>query len=162
MKQSQGLPRNHRRDILLFVAATLAISMLISAAIPIGCAASLMGKYHRFIQDLGTSISYAREHDTLEVSIEGEQGGNLSQAEAVYKLIADTGMGSPLDEAPDGEPVAFAFGDGSSLQLFPTRIEEPGGETVDGLAVYYQRIDGSMFAYDTDRITYEDVIATIG
>lgn len=162
MKRNPDSPKSPRRDILLFVVATLAISMLISAAIPIGCAASLMGKYHRFIQDLGTSVSYAREHGTLEVSVEGERRNRLSDAEAVYKIIADTGMGSPLDEAPDGEPIAFAFGDGSSLQLFPTQIEEPGGEVVDGLAVCYQRIDGSMFAYDTDRITYEDVVSAIG
>ena len=151
-------PKAPRKEILLFVVATLAISMLISVAIPIGCAASLMGKYHRFIQDLGDSLSYAREHDSLEVGVDGKTAkGDLAQADAVYALISDTGMGSPLDEAPEDKPLVFAFGDGTSLSLFPTRIEEANGEKVDGLAVCYQRKDGSTFAYDTDRATYEDV-----
>lgn len=156
------MPRNNRRDLLLIIVATLAISILISAAVPIGCAMSLMGRYHRFIQDLGSSLMYAREHGTLELSVDGEMTEtDLSQAEAIYTLISDTGMGSPLSEAPDGEPLAFFFGDGTSLQLFSTQIEEPDGKQVEGLAVCYQRKNGSVFAYDTDKLTYQDLISRI-
>ena len=160
--QQQDVPRGSRRDILLIVAATLAVSMIISAAIPIGCAASLIGKYRRFIQDLGTSLMYAREHGSLEMTVAGEvQEADLSQAEAIYGLISDTGMGSPLSEAPGGKPLVFSFGDGTSLRLYPTRIVESDQEKVDGLAICYLRKDGSMFAYDTDQLTYQSVISLI-
>lgn len=158
-QRQQDLPKGSRRDALLIVAAFFAISLLIAAAIPVGCAVSLMGRYHRFIQDLGSSLMYARENDSLEVSVDGKaRKANLSQAEAVYTLISDTGMGSPLSDAPDGEPLAFFFGDGTSLQLFATQIEETDAKLVDGLAICYQRKDGSVFAYDTDQLTYQDVI----
>ena len=162
-QRQQDLPRGSRRDVLLVVAVIFAISLLISAAIPVGCAVSLMGRYHRFIQDLGSSLVYAREHDSLEIGMDGERAkADLSQAEAVYTLISDTGMGSPLSEVPDGEPLTFFFGDGSSLQFFPTQIEEPEANLVDGLAICYQRKDGSIFAYDTDQLTYQDVVSRIG
>ena len=162
-RQQQDLPRASRRDLLLFVVVTLAISLLISTAIPIGCAVSLMGGYHRFIQDLGGSLAYAREHETLELSVDGEtRKADPSEGEALYGLLSDTGMGSPLSEAPGGEPLTLSFGDGTSLQLFSTQIEESDGTKVDGLAVCYQRKDGSTFAYDTDRLTYQDVISRIG
>ena len=91
--QHQDVPRGSRRDILLIVLTTLAVSMFISAAIPIGCAASLMGKYHRFIQDLGTSLMYAREHGSLEMTVAGEaQEADLSQAEA-FATIAPRARG---------------------------------------------------------------------
>lgn len=161
-QRQQDLPKGSSRDILLIVAATLAVSMIISAAIPIGCAASLMGKYHRFIQDLGTSLMYARENGSLEMTVAGEaQEADLSQAEAIYGLISDTGMGSPLSEAPGGKPLVFSFGDGTSLRLYPTRIVESDQEKVDGLSICYLRKDGSMFAYDTDRLTYQSVISLI-
>lgn len=162
-KQQQDLPRSSRRDTLLILAVTFAISLLIAAAIPVGCAVSLMGRYHRFIQDLGNSLMYARENGTLEISVDGKSGkADISQAEAIYSLISNTGMGSPLSEAPEGKPLALFFGDGTSLQLFATQIEESDGKRVDGLAVCYQRKDGSMFAYDTDRLTYQDVVSRIG
>ena len=161
-QQQQTPPKGSRRDVLLIVAATFAISLLIAIAIPVGCAVSLTNRYHGFIKDLGSSLTYAREHDTLELSVDGTtQKADLSQADAVYGLLYDTGMGSPLSEAPDGQPLAFFFGDGSSLQLFSTKIEEADGKKVDGLAVCYQRKNGGLFAYDTDKLTYQDVISCI-
>ena len=161
-QRQQDQPKGSRRDVLIVVAVMFAISLLIAAAIPVGCAASLMGGYHRFIQDLGSSLMYARENDSLEISVDGEtRKADLAQAEVIYGLISDTGMGSPLSEAPDSEPLAFIFGDGSSLQLFSTRIDEPEGKQVDGLAICFQRKDGTTFAYDTDQLTYQDVVSRI-
>lgn len=161
-QRQQDQPKGSRRDVLIVVAVMFAISLLIAAAIPVGCAVSLMGGYHRFIQDLGSSLMYARENDSLEISVDGEtRKADLSQAEAIYGLISDTGMGSPLSEAPDSKPLAFIFGDGSSLQLFSTRIDEPDGKRVDGLAICYQRKDGTTFTYDTDQLTYQDVVSRI-
>lgn len=161
-QQPEHPPKASRRDLLLIVAATFAVSLLISIAIPVGCAVSLTNRHHRFIQDLGSSLTYAREHKTLELNVDGEtREGELSQAEAVYGLIYDTGMGSPLSEAPSGKPIAFFFGDGTSLQLFSTQIEEADGKKVEGLAVCYQRKNGSTFAYDTDKLTYRDIATRV-
>jgi hypothetical protein len=163
MKRKADTPRRSKRDGLLAVAVTGAISLLIAVAVPAGCALSLMGNYHRFIKDLGNSLMYAREHGTLEMTIDGEtRAGDMDQVEKLYQLISKTGMGSPLSELPDGEPLSFTFGDGSALQVFPTTINETDGTTVDGTIVSYTRLDGHVFSYDTDKIAYQDILSRIG
>ena len=149
-----------RRDMLIFIVATGAISLLIAAGIPIGCAANLMAKYHTFVQDLGESLQYAREHETLELTIDGQkQEATLEQADRIYERLADAGMGSPLSEAPDSDQsIVLAFGDENYLQLFPTTIEEPDGSKVEGLVVCFQRRDGRVFAYDTDQLSYQKLL----
>ena len=163
MKSKAEAPRHRVRDSLLIAAVTGALSLLIAIAVPAGCAVSLMGKYHRFIQDLGSSMMYAREHDTLEMTIDGEtRTDQMDKAEQLYQLISDTGMGSPLSELPDGEPLTLTFGDGSALQVFPTTINEADGTTADGAIISYTSLDGNVFSYDTDKITYEDIVSRIG
>ena len=163
MKNKADAPKRSRRDGLLAVAVTGAVSLLIAIAVPTGCALSLMGNYHRFIQDLGNSLLYAREHGTLETSVDGEmRAGDMDQVEKLYQLISETGMGSPLSELPDGEPLSFAFGDGSALQVFPTTINETDGTTADGAIISYTRLDGHVFSYDTDKIAYQDILSRIG
>ena len=161
MKKSDT-PKRHRFDGLLVVAVTGAISLLIAIAVPVGCALSLMGRYHRFVQDLGESLLYAREHGTLEIAIDGEtQPGQMEQAERLYRLISDMGMGSPLGETPDEGALALSFGDGSVLRLFPTTINESDGTKVDGTIVSYTRSDGHVFSYDTDLFAYRNVVSDI-
>lgn len=163
MKNKADTPKRSKRDGLLAVAVTGAVSLLIAIAVPAGCALSLMGNYHRFIQDLGNSLLYAREHGTLETSVDGEmRAGDMDQVEKLYQLISETGMGSPLSELPDGEPLSFAFGDGSALQVFPTTINETDGTTADGAIISYTRLDGHVFSYDTDKIAYQDILSRIG
>ena len=163
MKNKADTPKRSKRDGLLAVAVTGAVSLLIAIAVPAGCALSLMGNYHRFIQDLGNSLLYAREHGTLETSVDGEmRAGDMDQVEKLYQLISETGMGSPLSELPDGEPLSFAFGDGSAMQVFPTTINETDGTTADGAIISYTRLDGHVFSYDTDKIAYQDILSRIG
>jgi hypothetical protein len=163
MKRKADTPRRSKRDGLLAVAITGAISLLIAIAVPVGCGMSLMGNYHRFIQDLGNSLMYAREHGTLEMSVGGEmRAGDLDQAEKLYRLISETGMGSPLSELPGGEPLSLTFGDGSALQVFPTTINETDGTTAEGAIISYTRLDGHVFSYDTDKIAYQDILSRIG
>ena len=149
-----------RRDYLLVIAVVGAVALLIAAAIPAECAVSLMGRYHSFVQDLGESLMYAREHGTLEASVDGQaHKATLQQVEHIYGRISDAGMGKPLDNPPKGnESLAFAFGDGSTLQLFPAKIEQSGKSAVEGLAVCFQRSDGRTFAYDTDRLSYQALL----
>ena len=149
-----------RRDYLLAIAVIGAVVLLIAAAIPAGCAVSLMGRYHNFVQDLGGSLMYAREHGTLEASVDGQvHKATLQQVEHIYGRISDAGMGKPLDEPPKSSAsLAFTFGNGSALQLFPAKIEQSGKPTVEGLAVCFQRSDGRTFAYDTDRLSYQALL----
>ena len=149
-----------RRDYLLVIAVVGAVALLIAAAIPAGCAVSLMGRYHSFVQDLGESLMYAREHGTLEASVDGQtHKATLQQVEHIYGRISDAGMGKPLDNPPKGSAsLAFAFGDGNILQLLPAKIEQSGKPAVEGLAICYQRSDGRTFAYDTDRLSYQALL----
>lgn len=164
-KKTADTPKRRRLDGLLAIAVTGAISLLIAVAIPLGCALSLSASHHRFIQDLSDSLLYAREHGTLELVVDGEmRPGQLDQAEWLYKLISDTGMGSPLSEVPDGEPdesLTLSFGDGSTLSILPTTVRESDGTQAEGTIVSYVRADGHTFAYDTDQLAYRDIASRI-
>ena len=160
MNRSADIPKRRRHDGLLVIAVTGAISVLIAVAVPIIFATRLMGNYHRFIQDLGDSLLYAREHGTLQTTVNGETlPGQMDQVERVYQLIYDTGMGSPLKVVPSGESLSFAFGDGSVLQVFPTTIKEADGTEKAGAVVSFTRADGHAFSYDTDQFDFEEIVS---
>ena len=159
MRNTSNTSRSHRFDWLIFAAVTGAISLLIAVGVPIGCAASLMARYHGFIGELGESLVYAREHDTLELGIDGEkQEAQLGQAEWLYGIISDAGMGSPRSETPEGDPLIFGFGDGSVLQLYPAEINEPDGTTVAGTVICFTNKNGRLFAYDTDKLAFDKLV----
>lgn len=159
MRNQSDTSRSHRFDWLLVVAVTGALSLLITVGVPIGCATSLMARYHSFISDLGDSLMYARENGTLELAIDGEkQEAQLEQAEWLYGILSDAGMGSPHSEMPEGDPLIFAFGDGSVLQLYPTDIIEPDGTTVAGTVICFTNKNGRFFAYDTDKLAFDKLV----
>lgn len=161
-EQKTEMPLHRRIDGLLVIAVLGAASLLIAAAIPVGCAVSLMGSYHRFVQDLGDSLQYARDNGTLELTLEGEtHQAQMDQVEWLYQVISDAGMGAPLSQEPEGEPLSFSFGDGCALRVYPTKIDEPDGTQVDGAIISYLRADGSAFSYDTDQLAYSDVVSGI-
>ena len=158
MSEKADTPKRHQRDKLLIAAVTGAVAVLVAVALSIGYAVSVMGGYHRYIQDLGDSLLYARTNDTLEITVDNETSpAYIDDAEWLYKRIERAGMGSPLSELPEGESFAFSFGDGSTLQLFPTTIDEPDGTQAEGAIVCYTRSDGHKFSYDTDLLVYERI-----
>lgn len=159
MKQKADMPLRQRIDKPLVIAVIVAVTLLVAAGIPACRAVALAGDYHRFVQDLGESLLYARKHGTLELTINGEtQHAEMNQVEWLYQLISDAGMGAPLKEVPDGEALAFGFGDGSALHLYPTTISEPDGTQMAGTIVSYTRTDGSTYSYDTDLFAYQDIV----
>ena len=152
-----------RRDWKLIGCVSLVVLLALLLLVPLVYSMSTLYRFHRFAQDLAVSFVYGEDHETLTVSSGGESRPvEKRQAENLYGLLMDTGMGRPCRPSPDGDGLALDFGKGSLLEISPTEITARGRTNDTGIRVQYTRPDGSVFAYTTDRLQYEDVVRALG
>ena len=55
-------------------------------------------------------------------------------------------------EVPNGGGISYAFGDGSTIELWKVNID--GKSENPGTLIRFTRADGSVFCYDTDQIEF--------
>ena len=142
-------------DWQLGVIIAIVVTLFLAFLIPLISTLSFMNNYHDFVRDVSASALYGREHGTTVITLDGQkQKVSFDGVSQVIGNISDAGVGRPSDDKPLGG-VVITFGDGTSLSISPTSIVTESDKTVDGVLVRYKRADGSVYAYDTDRMTYE-------
>ena len=148
-----------RRDWSFWAAVACAALMLVAVAVPLAQSMVLMHRYHGFVQDLSSSAAYGRNHGMEELVVGGEpREVSADQVSRLVQTLSHVGMGRPSDLVPDTPGATIGFGDGSSLSLWPVTIDEASRESDEGLLVRYVRADGTVFSYDTDRLSYQDAL----
>lgn len=152
-----------RRDLLLWALVAGAIVLLAAMVIPLALSGRLMYRYQGFVDDLTTSASYGRRHGSITLEVDGEKREVSSyQAGKLVEVITSFGMGRPSDAEPAGNGIALSFGDGSTLRVWPVEITEKARLRDEGVLVHYTRPDGTVFAYDTDKLSYEEALEIFG
>ena len=131
-----------RRDRSLVPYIVGAVVLSVALLIPIVNMARMTYRFQQFKQDLAESMTFAEEHGTLPPS----------NGDRFYKLVVNAGMGKPQNEVPNGGGISYAFGDGSTIELWKVNID--GKSESPGTLIRFTRADGSVFCYDTDKIEF--------
>jgi hypothetical protein len=139
-----------KRDRSLVPHIALVILLALALMAPIAHACSLMYRYQGFKQDLAASLTYAENHNVIP---EG-------RAARFYALIVDAGMGKPAKTFPADGGTLVECGDGSSIELWEVAID--GDPDNPGALIRYTRADGSVFAYDTDKVECGVLLEVLG
>lgn len=166
---SEGFPATRRkgtrsrRDFLLW-GLIVGVALLAGAlAVPLTQSGRILHAHHDFVQDLTDSALYGRRHGTTTVEVDGQpRETSYDKVSRLIATISSLGMGRPSDHVPDEPGVRVEFGDGSSLSLWQVQITDPGRTADEGVLIRYVRADGDVFSYDTDRLSYEDVLHILG
>ena len=144
-----------RHDWQLFAIIAVTIALFLVLLVPLIGTLRFMNGFHEFIQDVTASARYGREHRTTTITLNGErQKANFDGVSSVIGSLTDAGMGRPNDVMPNGG-IAIEFGDGSGLSLSEVSITTASRQNDEGVLVRYTRPDGSVYSYDTDRMTFE-------
>ena len=134
------------------------VALFLALLIPFAKTVTLMLDYNSFLMDVTQSATYARDHDACTITFDGASEDVLYDGiSRALDHIADVGMGSPNDTEPEGG-VVIDFGDGSTLSLSEVPIDSATRENDTGVLVRYVRADGSAFAYDSDRLSYDALL----
>ena len=156
---SAGRPARGRRDWPLGASVAVAVAIMALLIAGISIAVRLGYRHSNYIQDLSSSFAHGERHDSLRIDAgEGRQPLADSRATRLFTVISDAGMGKPSDAFPEDQGIELEFGDGCMLGIWPVTLE--GGQ--DGVLLRYTCADGEVFAYDTDRLTIEDVRQAAG
>lgn len=120
-------------------------------------------RYHHYVKEMTSSFVYGESKNTIGVSLDDEQlRVKKAGAQRLYSVITQTGMGKPAAEAPEAEGMVISFGDGALLDIRPAVITDKGRESDTGVYFCYTNTEGKTFAYDTDRLQYENLRVIVG
>ena len=143
----------HDWQLWAIIAAT--VVLVLALLIPLVGTLRFMNGYHDFIRELNESALYGREHGSTAITLDGtKQKPNFDGVSDVIGNISDAGVGKPSYAEPEGG-ILIDFGDGTTLSLSPVAITTESRQSDTGVLVRYTRADGSVYAYDTDRMGYE-------
>lgn len=152
-RRKQNWFQAHDWQLGLIIAATATLFLVL--LVPLIGTLSFMNSYHEFIQDVSESARYGREHGTTTITLDGEpQKVSFDGVSEVIGNLTDAGMGRPTKAQADGG-ILIGFGDGTSLSLSRISIDTTSRLSDTGVLVRYTRADGSVYAYDSDRLGYE-------
>ena len=153
-------PAKARRDRALTIAVAAAAVVMLVILVPAVLSLRLMYRYHSFTQDLAASFVYGEKNGTLTLADDGgESAVPENKAGLLFASIMNTGLGHPRSGGLPEEGLTLRFGEGSTLQIWPVEITAKDRLRDEGVRFLYTRADGSSFGYDTDRLSYEDVLA---
>ena len=153
-------PPKAKRDRKLTIAVAAAAVVMLVILVPLVLSLRLMYRYHGFTQDLAESFVYGEKNGTLTlVDGGGETPVPADKAGLLFASIMNTGLGRPWSRGLADEGLTLRFGEGSTLQIWPVEITAKNRLRDDGVRFLYTRADGSSFGYDTDRLSYADVLA---
>lgn len=145
--------QSHDWQLGLIIAATVVMFLIL--LVPLIGTLGFMNSYHEFIRDVSESARYGREHGSSTIALDGElQKIDFDGISDVIGNLTDAGMGRPSDAKPEGG-IVISFGDGTSLSLNEVPIETESRLSDAGVLVRYTRADGSVYAYDSDRLGFE-------
>lgn len=162
-KSPRRRKKGAKRDWRLWASIGGVVLLALLLALPLWYSMRILYQFHVFAQDLAGSFVYGEERGTLTLCVDGaERAVDREQAGKLYGLIVDTGMGHPRDRIPAEDGIALSFGEGCTLQIWPTEIRERGRQNDTGVLIRYTRADGSVFAYDTDRLQYKSIVQIFG
>ena len=115
-------------------------------------------RYHSYVKDLTTSFVYGESSNTITVA-SGDEIIHVKKtsAQRLYSVITQTGMGKPAKDVPEEAGMLITFGDGAALEIRPAVITEKGRTNDTGIWFCYTDISGKTFAYDTDKLQYENL-----
>jgi len=157
--ENQTRKRKTRRDFALFGSIVLAAGVLAFALYPIITGGVTTRNYQVFVDNYTSSMGSARTANSAVVQLNGEQYRVTADAAGkVYNLLLIGGMGKPQKQAPEGEPAALLFPDGSSIEFWEVQIPEKVAKNETGLFVRYTKEDGYLYQYDTDKLTLGSVV----
>lgn len=143
----------HDWQLWAIIAAT--VVLVLALLIPLVGTLRFMNGYHDFMRELNESALYGREHGSTTITLDGtKQKPNFDGVSDAIGNISDASVGRPNDAEPNGG-ILIAFGDGTTLSLSPVAITTENRLSDMGVLVRYTRADGSVYAYDTDRMSYE-------
>ncbi len=148
-----------KRDWLLTGVITAAVVILLIVVLPLISSMRLMYGFNRFKQELTESFVYGERGRCLTASYEGETW-SVSEGDAgrLYDAILRNGAGRPKQEMPETEGLFLEFGDGTALWIFPVSFDGAARENDMGVLLWYERADGTCYAYDTDGLQMEIVL----
>ena len=149
-------------DWQLWAILAVAVGISLAILIPLISSLRLTLGYNDFMRDVSGSASYGREHGTTVIMFDGvRQKPNVDGVSRVIETLSDAGMGRPSDEVAESG-VVISFGDGTSLSLNEVTIDGATKQGDLGVLVCFERQDGSIYAYDSDHMSYEALCATLG
>ena len=154
-----------KRDVRLFVAVTVCVLILSITAAPIVFSSNYQHRYRLFQNSLADSTIYARENESLTMEHDGEvisldaDGGYHTVLLSLVEAGAGR-TGKPPEEPAD---VTLDFGNGAILELWDVELVGYIDPDVKyGLFLRYTYPDGKIYAYDTEKLTFEKTIDLLG
>ena len=114
--------------------------------------------YHQYVRQMTSSFVYGENHNTVIATADGENiHVKKTDAQRLYSVITQTGMGKPAKDGPEETGMQITFGDGAVLEIRPAVITEKGRTNDTGVWFGYTDPTGKFFAYDTDKLQYENL-----
>ena len=151
-----------RKDWKLAATVAVAAVMLLLLVLPLFFSGRHLYQFHRFTQDAAVSFVYGEQNGCLTASYDGEEWlVRDSGASQLYAVIVSKGAGRRKRQLPDGEGLTLDFGDVSSLRIYSVPFDGAARERDTGVLLRYERADRSVFAYDTDKLQFEEVLGYI-
>ena len=118
--------------------------------------------YHQYNRSLTSSFVYGENKNTMNVSSENENFRlGKANAQRLYSVITQTGMGKPAKDGTEETGMLITFGDGAALEIRPAVITDKGRTNDTGVWLSYTDPSGKTFAYDTDKLQYENLRNTL-
>ena len=161
--QARPTSARSRRDFLMGGLVVGSVALLLLLALPLVLSGRLMYGFSAYKQDLAASFAQGERGSSITLQLDGQvRGVSNGQAEHLFSLIVDIGPGKPQDALPEEGGLVLDFGDGSRLQIWEVQITDSGRVSDTGVLICYERADGTVYAYDTDRLQYESCLAALG
>ena len=160
-KQRTG-ERKTKRDFLLLAVIALVLVVSFVSVLPMVQAMLYTSAYKNYTQDLIHSYNTAREQNRIFCTIDGKaQIVHKSDIDDLIKVIWRVGMGIRDRKEPETEGITIRFGDEGTLILSEVPLKGKDLKRDVGVQFRYIYADGKVFSYDTDEISYDQILKII-
>lgn len=150
-------------DKRLWGAVAAVVLLMLVILIPMGLSVRLMYHYRVYVDELTASFLYGERNACMTAVRNGEETFvPKERSTELYAWIIDSGLGQIRKDVPEGDSLRLVFGDGTELTMIDVQFEEGARNSRYGVLLRYQKPNGKIFSYDTDRFTFRTALYALG
>lgn len=151
-----------RRDYGMAAAVLLALLVFAIAVTPIVFSLLYASRYKSFVSDFTEAVNSSHPAGQVTVEMDGDSFQTpIRNISDLYKKILGAGMGKEQNVSTEEPSVTILFHDGSAISFRESAIPESTAARENGLLVSFTKPDGSVYQYDTDRLTLDHILRSL-
>lgn len=151
-----------RRDYGMTAIVLIALLIFVIAGAPIVLSLLHAGRYKSFVSDFTEAVNSSHSASQVTVVMDGDSFQTpIQNISDLYKKILGAGMGKEQKDITEEPSVTILFHDGSAISFQESAIPESTAAREIGLLVSFTKSDGSVYQYDTDRLTLDHILRSL-